>query len=346
MTMTSNAVSQDQTHALPEWIRVLPRGAVELSDHREPFMVDEASLLSMAADFRSRGVDLVIDYEHQSLQGERAPAAGWIKELEARGDGLWARVDWTRQARDYLEKKEYRYFSPVLRLDPETRRPIALMHMGLTNVPAIKHLPPLVARWGGGAAPPETLWPDGPGVRALAAKMDSAKEKAKMVEQLKRLMGLEPEVEEGAVCGKAMEAFRDLAATLNLPDEVSVAQLKGAVEALKAGATRLLKTEEALQALKGRLASETADRLVEEAMKAGKVSPAQHGWALEYCRRDPEGFKTYADRAPKLVPLGEELQLLREDHHDEGGLLPEELAICRSLNVSKEAYLKAKVQTG
>ena len=82
--MTSNEVSQDQTPALPEWIRVLPRGVVELSDHREPFMVDEASLMSMAADFRSRGVDLVIDYEHQSLQGERAPAAGWIKELEAR----------------------------------------------------------------------------------------------------------------------------------------------------------------------------------------------------------------------------------------------------------------------
>ena len=341
MTMTSNAVSQDQTPALPEWIRVLPRGAVELSDHREPFMVDEASLMSMAADFRSRGVDLVIDYEHQSLQGERAPAAGWIKELEARGDGLWARVDWTQQARDYLEKKEYRYFSPVLRLDPETRRPVALMHMGLTNVPAIKHLPPLVARWGGGAATPA-----GPAVRTRAAKMDSVKEKNKMVEQLKRLMGLEPEVEEGAVCGKAMEAFRDLAATLNLPGEVSVAQLKGAVEALKSGASRLLKTEEALQALKGRLASETADRLVEEALKAGKVSPAQHGWALEYCRRDPEGFKTYADRAPKLVPLGEELQLLREDHHDERGLLPEELAVCRSLNVSKEAYLKAKVQTG
>jgi phage I-like protein len=345
MTMTANAAGQDQTSALPEWIRVLPRGAVELSDHREPFMVDEASLMSMAADFRSRGVDLVIDYEHQSLQGERAPAAGWIKELEARGDGLWARVDWTQQARDYLEKKEYRYFSPVLRLDPETRRPVALMHMGLTNVPAIKHLPPLVARWGGEGTSPGALR-SGPTVRTRAEKMDSVKEKAKMVEQLKRLMGLEPEVEEAAVLGKAMEAFRDLAATLNLPGEVSVAQLKGAVEALKAGATRLLKTEEALQVLTGRLASETADRLVEEALKAGKVSPAQHGWALEYCRRDPEGFRTYADRAPKLVPLGEELQLLREDHHDERGLLPEELAVCRSLNVSPEEYLKAKAQTG
>ena len=95
-----------------------------------------------------------------------------------------------------------------------------------------------------------------------------------MVEQLKRLMGMEPEVEEGAVCGKALEAFRDLASTLNLPGEVSVAQLKGAVEALKAGASRLVKAEEALQALKVRLAQETADRYVEEALQAGKVSPA------------------------------------------------------------------------
>jgi phage I-like protein len=254
-------------------------------------------------------------------------------------------VDWTRQARDYLEKKEYRYFSPVLRLDPATRRPLALLHVGLTNVPAIKHLPPLVARWGG-ASPPEELRPAEPVVRALAAKMDSVKEKGKMVEQLKRLMGLEPEVEEVAVCGKALETFRDLASTLNLPGEVSVAQLKGAVEALKAGAMRLVKAEEALQALKVRLAKETADRCVEEALQAGKVSPAQRGWALEYCRRDPEGFQTYADRAPKLVPTGEALQILREDHHDESGLLPEELAVCRSLNVSKEAYLKAKAQIG
>jgi phage I-like protein len=325
---------------------VLPLGRVELSDHREPFMVDETSLEILVAAYRSRGVDLVIDYEHQSLQGERAPAAGWIKDLEARSDGLWARVDWTEQARDYLEKKEYRYFSPVLRLDPETRKPMALIHVGLTNVPAINHLPPLVARWGGGAAEPQDLQPGEPARRSPGMAMESGKEKTKMVEQLKRLMGLEPEAEEGAVCGKVLEAFRDLAMSLNLPGDVSVAQMKGAVEALKAGVGRLLKAEEELQGLKARLARETADRRVEEALKTGKVSPAQRGWALEYCRRDPDGFQTYVDRAPKLVPTGEELQLLREDHQDESGLLPEEMAVCRSLNVSPEAYQKAKAQTG
>jgi len=212
-------------------------------------------------------------------------------------------------------------------------------------VPAINHLPPLVARWGGEAAL-EKIQPGEVMRRSAGMDMDSVKETRKMVEQLKNLMGLEAEVAEGAVYGKALEVFRDLGVTLELAGEVSVAQLKGAVEALKAGARRLVKAEAELQALKARLVEETADRVVAEALKAGKVSPAQRDWALEYCRRDPEGFQTYADRAPKLVPTGEELQLLRENRHDEHGLLPEEVAVCRSLNVSPEAYLKAKAQTG
>jgi phage I-like protein len=345
MTMVVNEDSRNHAN-LPEWIRVLPLGKVELADHREPFTVDEASLTSMVDAFRSRGIDLVIDYEHQSLNGERAPAAGWIKDLEARSDGLWARVDWTQQAREYLAQREYRYFSPVLRLDPETRRPMALMHVGLTNVPAINHLPPLVARWGGEAKAPAGLKPVNPTLGAPMIEMESVKEKPKMVEKLKRLMGLTSEVEESAVCSKALEAFRELGVILNLPDDATIAQLKGAVEAYKAGVARLLKAEEEVQALKARLVRETTERSVEEALKAGKVSPAQRGWALEYCRRDPEGFRTYTERAPKLVPTGEELHLRKEPFDEEHNLVPEELAICRSLNVSAEAYLRAKQHMG
>jgi phage I-like protein len=135
---------------LPEWIRVLPRGRVELADGRDAVEVDETALQAMVAAFKSRGVDLVVDYEHQSLKGERAPAAGWIKELEAREDGLWARVEWTGTAEEYLKNREYRYFSPVLKLDPATRRPLALMQVALTNVPAIMRLTPLVAKAGEG----------------------------------------------------------------------------------------------------------------------------------------------------------------------------------------------------
>ena len=338
--MAGKVADQPEMAALPEWIRLLPLGQVELSDSREPFEVDGASLAAMVAAFRSRGVDLVIDYEHQSLQGERAPAAGWIKDLEARPDGLWARVEWTRQAREYLLSKEYRYFSPVLRLDPVTRRPTALMHLGLTNVPAIKRLPPLVAKWGGGTADAAAQEP-GPEGQAPASP---GEERGRTMEKIKALLGLDPKAEEGTVAARILEVWGDLAAGLGLPRDASVSQLGGALAAWQAGEARLKENTEELAALKARLAAEAADRTVAEALAAGKISPAQKEWALEYFRQAPDGFATYVARAPKLVPVGELLSLLGEDRGAETALLPEELAICRALNLAPEDYLKAKDQ--
>ena len=142
---------------LPGWLRLLPLGQVNLVDGRPPFEVDPEALTALVRAFGARGTDLVIDYEHQSLKGGQAPAAGWIKDLEAREDGLWAQVEWTSKAGKYLKQREYRYFSPVLRIDPESRRPQELMNMALTNVPAIQGLSPLVAKWGGEALTAENL---------------------------------------------------------------------------------------------------------------------------------------------------------------------------------------------
>jgi phage I-like protein len=335
MAMKTACPSQDQ--APPEWIRILPLGRVDLVDRREPLEVDEDSLRAMVAAFRARGVDLVIDYEHQSLQGERAPAAGWIKHLEARADGLWARVEWTPQAREYLANREYRYFSPVLRLDPGSRRPTVLMHLGLTNVPAIKSLPPLVAK-AGGESPAAGVDLTAPGV------MVAKEEETETMEELKCLVGLKPEAGEPELSARVLEVFRELAAALDLPGEASASRLKGAVAALKAGAHRFSEVQEELEALKERVARETAVQVVEEALKVGKVAPAQKDWALEYYRQDPEGFRTYLARAPKLVPTGEVLEFTKEGRG--GNLLPEELALCQSLNLAPDEYLKAKAQTG
>jgi phage I-like protein len=331
--MATQMAFQAEGQAPPEWIRILPLGRVELVDRREPLEVDEASLRAMVAAFHSRGVDLVIDYEHQSLNGERAPAAGWIKHLEARADGLWAQVEWTFQAREYLANREYRYFSPVLRLDPESRKPTVLMHLGLTNVPAIKSLPPLVAKVG--AAGGDWAAPGG---------MAVTEEENETMEELKCLVGLTPAAGDSEVGVRVLEVFRELATALNLEGEASASRLKGAVAALKAGAHRFTEIQEELKVLKERLAHETAAQVVTEALKAGKVTPAQKGWALEYYRQDPEGFRTFVARAPQVVPTGEIFELLKADQG--GVLLPEELALCQSLNLSPDAYLKAKAQTG
>jgi phage I-like protein len=141
----------------PEWIKILPFGRVELRDTSKPFEVQPGDLETVIRKFSAGGVDLVVDYEHQTLTGGKAPAAGWIKELQSREDGLYARVEWTDTAKAHILAGEYRYHSPVLLLDPKTRHPLALLHVALTNIPAISNLPPLLAAKYGGEEGPEIL---------------------------------------------------------------------------------------------------------------------------------------------------------------------------------------------
>jgi phage I-like protein len=334
---------------LPGWLRLLPLGQVNLVDGRPPFEVDPESLTDMVKAFGARGTDLVIDYEHQSLKGGQAPAAGWIKDLEAREDGLWAQVEWTGKAEDYLKQREYRYFSPVLRIDPDSRRPQEIMNVALTNVPAIQGLSPLVAKWGGEAlnvGEPQTK-PASEGGRSAQETVgwEAYKERVTLAMELKARYGLEPEAAESDLWQKSVEFFRDLSQGLGLPEEATVSQLKGGLDALKAGKAHMQTLEEELTKLKAQLSEETANRALEEAMLAGKVSPAQKDWALSYCRRDPENFKIYVDKAPRVVPVGERLNLGEGEHREDQGLTPEELAVCRAMNLTPEAYSQAKART-
>jgi phage I-like protein len=68
---------------------------------------------------QSGGIDLPVDDEHQNDKPEAklkgpVPAAGWIKEMRSDETGIWGRVEWTATARELIERKEYRYLSPVI----------------------------------------------------------------------------------------------------------------------------------------------------------------------------------------------------------------------------------------
>uniref|UniRef100_A0A7C5AK79 Mu-like prophage I protein n=1 Tax=Desulfobacca acetoxidans TaxID=60893 RepID=A0A7C5AK79_9BACT len=333
---------------LPEWLRLLPLGRVELVDGRPPFEVDAASLADLAEAFAARGTDLVIDYEHQSLKGVRAPAAGWIKELAVREDGLWARVEWTSQAREYLSRREYRYFSPVLRLDPKTRRPRELLNVALTNVPAIRNLTPLVAKWGGENQVGETGKQEPP-LEMLSSEFpqtsleetDPSETDAPTAE-IKRRLGVEPESRDSRLWGQALEVMRHLFETLGLPADATAKEVQAGLEALKAGSSKLKALENEIGELKAEIAEAGIRQMVDDAVLAGKITPAQKSWAMAYCRRDLEGFKEFIAQAPKVVPVGERLNLEGETRRAGLGLTPEELALCQALNLSPEVYMEAK----
>jgi phage I-like protein len=130
----------------PGEFQLLPDGEIDIEGDL-PAHLDPASAEKIISEFDRRQNDMVIDYEHQTLKGSEAPAAGWIKKLVYKGkDGLWAIVDWTERAREYLQKKEYRFFSPVMLIEKNGRRVIDILNVALTNFPKINNLRPIIAK--------------------------------------------------------------------------------------------------------------------------------------------------------------------------------------------------------
>ena len=122
----------------PDMVHLLPIGEIRARDGRMFSLANPASVI--AASHRS-GIDLVIDYEHQSKDSSKSgavPAAGWIKELFVRDDGVWGWVSWTEQAREHITAREYRYLSPTFLYDKGSRSITRLKSAGLVHAPAFE----------------------------------------------------------------------------------------------------------------------------------------------------------------------------------------------------------------
>ena len=89
----------------PDEIKILPLGTVH--SQKGDFIVDDESFDLISRHFESRGLDLVIDYEHQTLKDIQAPAGGWIKKIVKTKDAIAAQVEWTAKAKQYLESGSY-----------------------------------------------------------------------------------------------------------------------------------------------------------------------------------------------------------------------------------------------
>ena len=332
--------------AAPEWLQILPLGKVELRDSRQPFEVTAADLEAIIQKFQADGVDLVVDYEHQSLSGNKAVAAGWITELQARGDGLYARVEWTRDAVAHIDGKEYRYYSPVLQMAPNTRRPQKLMHVGLTNVPAIKNLAPLLAAKFGGEGEPEVLMLKDP-----PEKMSGPQKQEEATAMFKNLilkLGLTPEATEAEVLAlvdsreqeavalkQLVAALPEIATVLGLEANATISQIKGTVLALKQGQDELAGLKGKVLALETESSEAKAEAAVSEALKARKITPAEREFALKHARRDLAEFRAWVAAKPEVVPGN--LNLPRSGP-GAGGVDAEELAMCCLMGIKPEAF--------
>ena len=81
----------------------------------------------------------LVDWEHRSeMYNGNSEAAGWIDTLEWRaGSGLYGRVSWTPKGKADVESGAYKFLSPVLVIDGETREVETIESVALTNTPAL-----------------------------------------------------------------------------------------------------------------------------------------------------------------------------------------------------------------
>ena len=302
----------------PEWVLLLPAGELPARDGRRWRLDDPAAVVD-ASRSRAGSTDLVFDYGHQTEyareNGREAPAAGWIRALDAREDGIWGRVEWTERARAAIAAREYRYYSPTF-THTKTGRITALLRAALTNTPALD-LP------------------------ALAKEGDLQEELKRLLEALG--LSAEPTAAEvDAALARIDPAPIDraaLTAALGLETTATGEQIVTAAQAAADPIARVPRAEfdrvsAELQALQTADAEKQAIAAVDDAIKAGKLAPAQRDWALAAARKDLQGFAAFVAGAPVIVTPA------KRDPHSPAprALSGEERAVCQALNVSEDAY--------
>lgn len=136
------ALDLPQGEGAPEWVHLLPNGPVLTTfDGRGPYKVgDLQSIIAASRTDRFQG-ELPIDENHaldlKAPNGGSSEARGWITELQARADGIWAKVRWTAEGERMVSGRSYRGLSPVFAHDAQGNVR-AILRAALTNTPNLK----------------------------------------------------------------------------------------------------------------------------------------------------------------------------------------------------------------
>jgi len=292
----SAAIGED---GKPGEFQVLPYGTVEIEGEEDAFVDDEA-MDAIVSEFTRRGNDMVIDYEHQTLTGQEAPAAGWLKTFVKKGaEGLWAVVEWTEKAREYLASKEYRYFSPVFWVRKADRKIIAIDNLALTNFPKINNLKPITAKMNS----------DFNNRQGDPAYRERERKENIMLEKLKKLFGLADDAGEDKVVeavetvvakaktleeaagGKDMVACKEVLEALGLKEDAKKEDAVTAIAGLKVTDTAAADLSQQVATLTAEIAEMKKGDLTALALKEGKTSPEElEKWGNDLALKSPDQF--------------------------------------------------------
>jgi len=301
--------------SLPEWIELLPAGPVVGRDGREWINDDPQGVVDR---FVAMQMHLPIDIEHSTelkgVNGDPAPAVGWIEEMAVREGAVWARVSWNDEGAKLLRERKYRYFSPVFTFGKPRHDIHQVTSVGLTNQPNLR-----------------------------VAALNRQQEQSEM--SLSKLIAQALELADDATEQDAVTAINrlknDHQTALNRADNPSLDKYVPRAD-YDAAINRASEAETRLQSLQHEQLEREIESEIDAALAAGKITPATVDYHKAQCRAEGglERFREYVAAAPEIggdagiaaVAAGKQSDALTED----------ELAICRATGQTPDEFKALK----
>lgn len=338
------------------WVQVTPAGHFLPADGREikvpSWHINQAVATKVIERFHARKNKRVVDYEHQTLlkeeNGQPAPAAGWYQALEWReGEGLFAQVQLTARAAQYIAEGEYQYFSPVFLYHPTTGDVLDVQMGALTNAPAIDGMQELSLR----AAASFGCFDDSPEenpvnqslqalIAALGLAENTTEEQAVAAlsahtTNLRKLLGLD----EGAVFGEALVAActglkAKAAISVDPAQFVSLSVVEGMRAEMAALTARLGERDE-----------KDLDSQIQGALEDGRLHKTMEEWARDLGKSNRAALTAYLDKAQPIAAIAGSQTGGKPPVADEKtGLTQEEQAVCSAMGLTAEQFKAAKAE--
>lgn len=339
------ALRSDAQGALvaPARVQLLPAGLFAAKDGRPGSMEGvtaqawRLTATDAAAVIAALGQnELVIDYEHQTLNtssnGQPAPAAGWFRGLEfVEGQGLFTTdARWTARAAQHIGAEEYRYISAVFTFDPETGAVEQLLHIALTNNPALDGLQPVTAA----------------ALTALSARLPfSTTPQEKPMKKLLAALGLAHDVSEDSALTAltTLQGRADLAGSQVSAKDAEIAALKANQfdPAKHIPMVEHKKVADQLAALTAGAEKTEHEGLMTAALADARILPVNEA----YWRAQPlAALKEFLKDAKPLAALAGTQTGGKPPADDKktAALTAEEQAVARAFGQSAEQFAKAK----
>jgi len=262
---------------VPDWVELLPAGVTIVGRDGRTWANDNPQ--SIVEQFNARQMDLVIDWEHASEhrapKGEDAPAGGWVKELAVREGAVWGRVEWTEKAIGQLQRKEYRFLSPVFIYTREGNRIVRLASAGLTNQPNLA---------------------------LTALNHENPQEDSTVWKELLKRLGLPEDATEAQAITALNQVQEDLKTAKNREATPSLDKFVPRGDYDQA-TTRTSNAEQQLATFKKEREDEAIDTAINQAVEDGKLAPSTVDYHKAQCRTEGglERFKQFVTAAPVIT---------------------------------------------